>query len=99
MARDWSRDRRRQQTVAARRAEVNDLVMLETPRTEPDKAAMRAETERLVAQYPGKVRRLPMYAALRCRSCGHRGTAKVPTDAEPRFKCSDCGSSLVAWHV
>lgn len=46
------------------------------------------------------VKRLPMHAALRCRTCGHRGTACVPHGAPtPRFKCSQCGSSLVAYRV
>jgi hypothetical protein len=64
-----------------------------------NKAEMRAEANSLIAAYRGAVQRLPMIAALRCRSCGHRGNAALPVGAAPRFKCSRCGSSLVAWRV
>lgn len=51
------------------------------------------------AEWWGDLKRLPMQAALRCRSCGHRGTASVPPGAKPAFRCSKCGSSLVAWRL
>jgi hypothetical protein len=39
---------------------------------------MRAAADAAIASYRGRVRRLPMIAALRCRSCGHHGNARVP---------------------
>lgn len=46
------------------------------------------------------IQRIPMRASLRCRSCGHQGRALVPHGAtSPRFKCSRCGSSLVAYSL
>lgn len=71
----------------------------DAPELGPSKAELRAETAALVAAFNSPVRRLASYAALRCRSCGHRGTARIPVDAKPRFKCSACGSSLVAWRL
>lgn len=44
------------------------------------------------------ITRLPMRAGLRCRNCGHCGRAAVPHGVKsPRFRCSKCGSSLVAY--
>lgn len=99
MARDWSKSRRRAQSVQTVRAMQECMASLEPVETGPSKADMRAETEALVAAFAGPVRRLPTYAALRCRSCGHRGNARVGPGQSPRFKCSDCGSSLVAWRL
>jgi hypothetical protein len=101
MARDWSKRKRSEQATQAARQGWRDWL----PEQEPihvetqTKAEIRAETDALVAAYRGPIRRLPMMAALRCRTCGHRGTARVPPDAKPAFKCSRCGSSLIAWSV
>lgn len=92
MGADWSRSKERRQVVRAFDLDDVDPLPLAPPIS---KAEMRAETEALVAAYRGTVKRLPTFAALRCRTCGHRGTARVPVGAAPRFKCSRCGSSLV----
>lgn len=85
MARDWSKR--------------NALLIEDDVAPAVPKADLRAEADRLMAAYSGTVRKLPMVAALRCRSCGHRGTARVAAGVEPKFKCSACGSSLVAWRL
>jgi len=66
---------------------------------QPSKDELRAQAAAALANYRGPIRRLPMYTALRCRSCGHRGTARVAPGSNPRFRCSACGSSLVTWHL
>lgn len=96
MARDWSTQRRRDQTRTARRCAIDDTALFDdAPEPGPSKAQLRAEGDALVAAYRGPIRRLPTYAALRCRSCGHRGTARVPPGVAPRFRCSRCSSPLV----
>jgi DNA-directed RNA polymerase subunit RPC12/RpoP len=100
VARDWLKQKRRDRATQAHRSALEDAALFdEAPEPQPSKAQARAEAERLIADYRGPVRRLPTYAALRCRSCGHRGTARVPPGANPSFRCSHCGSSLVAWRV
>lgn len=100
MGRDWSKQRRQDQANRERSFAREDALLLDdAPATGPSKAEMRLEAEALMAAYDGPVRRLPTYAALRCRSCGHRGNARVPAGARPRFTCSHCGSSLVAWRI
>lgn len=100
MARSWSKDRERRQIASARRAEFDDSqAFAPLPETGPSKAELRAETERLMAAYNGPVKRLAAFAALRCRSCGHRGNARVPAGTTPNFKCSNCGSGLVAVQI
>lgn len=101
MGRDWSKSRTRAQVNAAKTAELDQAryaYELNGLPAGPGKAELRAQAESAIAAYRGPVRRLPTYAALRCRSCGHRGTARVPVGTEPKFKCSACGSSLVTWH-
>lgn len=100
MGRNWSKDKSRKQVATASRLALDDvLAFADPPEVGPNKAELRAETERLIAAFTGPVRKLPTFAALRCRSCGHRGTARVPQGTKPQFKCSQCGSGLVAWHL
>ena len=101
MARNWSSAKRREQAARAARDAVDDSRYLDDEPFEPapSKAELRAEAELAIAAYRGRVRRLPMYAALRCRVCGHRGRARVPPGASPRFKCSACKSTLVAFRL
>lgn len=100
MARDWSKQRNRDLTIRAQRYAVEDEALFEeAPAPSQSKAQMRDETQALIAAYRGPIKRLPMTAALRCRSCGHRGTAQVPSGSSPSFRCSRCGSSLIAWRV
>lgn len=99
MARDWSKLKSRElgrQAVSEERQIINELARSEP---HPTKDELRAQASAALADYRGPIRKLPMFAALRCRSCGHRGTARVPPGLAPAFRCSNCGSSLVAWHV
>lgn len=68
---------------------------------QPSKAELRAEADALMARYKGEVKRLNSVVGLRCRTCGHRGTAHIrpEADAVPRFRCTRCGSSLVSYRV
>src|SRR5450631_524472 len=96
MARDWSKMKSRDQ---ARQAQVEDRrIMNELARDEPQpsKAELRIVAENAIASYRGPITQLPSYVGLRCRSCGHRGVARVPYGKSPRFRCAGCGSSLIA---
>lgn len=100
MGRNWSR-RKASDQAKAEMVEKHRLAvaLAPTPEMAPTKEELRHQAAAAMANYTGPIKRLPTYAALRCRTCGHRGTAVVPQGAEPRFKCSACGSSLVAWTV
>lgn len=99
MARDWSRQANRDRERVARRADAEIARILAEDEPRPSKVELRAQADAAIAGYRGPIKRLPMFAALRCRSCGHRGAARVPPGATPSFRCSACGSSLVAWRV
>lgn len=101
MALDWSK---RKRVEAASQARLADIALGHALASEPEErgpsnAELRAQAAAALAAYRGPVTRLPTFAALRCRSCGHRGTARVPPGSSPSFKCSACGSSLVAWRL
>lgn len=96
MARDWSKEKRR---PVMRRWYDGDEPLDDLPMPGPSKAELRQEADALTAAFHGRIKRLPTFAALRCRSCGHRGTARVPAGRSPAFKCSQCGSSLIAWRT
>lgn len=102
MARNWSKNRSRALSNASRASEIDDsryAAESDGLAERRPKSELRAETDALVAQFRGKVRQLPTYAGLRCRSCGHRGTARVPSGQSPAFRCSKCRSTLVAYRV
>ncbi len=97
MARSWSKDRERKLAASARSADYADMVTFsDPPELSPSKDELRAETERLMAEFKGPIRRLKTVVSLQCRTCNHRGTARVePGTTDPNFKCRACGSSLV----
>jgi hypothetical protein len=95
MGLDWNKARRREQGNRALRvgsreqSRASDLRALRAARR-------RQELFALIRDYDGPVRRLDTHVAVRCRTCGHRGTALVPQGVTPRFCCSRCRSTLVA---
>ena len=95
----WSKEKSRQQGNVARQAAIDYEYADALERRSTPHAQRLAELERLMADCRVPVQRLAAQAALRCRSCGHRGTARVPPGAAPRFRCSHCGSSLVKYSV
>jgi hypothetical protein len=100
VARDWSKSRRRDAAARERRYAAEDaLAFSDPPEASPSKAQMRDELAELLDGYKGRVKRLPTFAALRCRACGHRGNARVPRGMTPKFRCSACGSTLIAWRI
>lgn len=98
MARDWSKQRRREaakRTAGEAVERARYLAELEAPDTKPSsKAELRAEADRLVAEYRGPVRRLATVIEVRC-PCGHRGKVRVPPGRpRPRLRCRRCGTRL-----
>lgn len=94
MARDWSKQRNRDNAAATRRAEVmlaRELADYDGPR--PSKADLREEAAVAVAQYRGPVRRLPTVIELKCYACNHRGRVTLPYgNTTRRFRCGKCGA-------
>ncbi len=101
--RDWGRQRANDLLSRARteRTLARYISDREAPAAiqQISKADLRAQADAALAEYRGPIKPLPMIAALRCRTCGHRGNARVPAGKSPSFRCSACGSSLVAWRV
>lgn len=75
--------------------EADERALKFAPRLKPapvkmTKEQLRNQAQAALAQYDGL-----KTVSLRCKSCGHRGTARVPVSAAPKFCCSSCGSNLV----
>ena len=102
MARDFARLRRKAQGLSAIRQELADRRAFDelVPQDrQAEKDELRAQADAAVAAFRGSVQVLDTHVALRCRTCGHRGTARVRRGARPKFRCRNCGSSLVAVRV
>jgi DNA-directed RNA polymerase subunit RPC12/RpoP len=95
MGLDWNKARRREQGNRASRAAADDGLRFADLRARRA-ARRRQELFALIRDYDGPVRRLDTHVAVRCRTCGHRGTALVPQGVTARFRCSRCRSTLVA---
>lgn len=100
MGLNWSKDRNRKLAANSSRVAYDEAMEFAEPFDPgPSKAALRVMAQNAIASYRGPVKQLPSYVSLKCRSCGHRGVARVPFGKSPRFRCAGCGSSLVAKQV
>lgn len=97
MGRDFGKLRRKEQGLSAIRQgregwrAVDELEIVD----QPTKADQRAELAIAMASFCGPVQVLDSHVALRCRTCGHRGNARVRRGAKPKFRCRNCSSTLI----
>jgi DNA-directed RNA polymerase subunit M/transcription elongation factor TFIIS len=93
VARDWSKQRKRDLARQALGAEIElARILRNEDEPQPSKAEQRAEAAALLAAYQGPIKKLPTVVALRCAKCGHRGNVRMrPGEPKRRFKCSKCG--------
>lgn len=92
---NWSKDRDRSLISQERAARAEIAALLNgPPQAALTKEELRLQAAEALANYNGRVTRLPTIVQLRC-ICGHRGKVAVADrDKGRKFKCSNCGARL-----